>query len=86
MNDEVAARLAAELDRRGLSEPARLLIEAHRPIAPLLSDLGAALAPFVRLGMGRSAPGAASLMADEAALDRVLAALEATGGPDAQPR
>jgi hypothetical protein len=86
VNDEVPARLAAELDRRGLTEPARLLIEAHRPIAPLLSDLGAALAPLVRLGIGRSAPAVESLMADEAALDRVLAAIEARGEPDAQPR
>jgi hypothetical protein len=86
VSDEVAARLAAELERRGLSEPARLLIEAHRPLAPLLSDLGAALAPLVRLGAGASGTQAAALAADERALDRLIDAIDATGDRDAQPR
>jgi hypothetical protein len=86
VSDELAARLAADLERRGLSVPARLLLEAHRPLAPLLSDLGAALAPLVRLGAGPSALGVASLMADDEAIDRVLGAMETTGEADAEPR
>lgn len=78
MSDEVAARLAADLERRGLAEPARLLIEAHRPLAPLLSDLGAALAPFARLA-GRTGGAAAEMLDDERAMDRLIDALDATG-------
>jgi hypothetical protein len=80
VNDEIAARLAAELERRGLAEPARLFIDAHRPLAPLLSDLGAALAPLVRLA-GQNAGGTADLIADEQAMDRVSDALDRTGDP-----
>ena len=78
MSDEVAARLAADLERRGLAEPARLFIDAHRPLAPLLSDLGAALAPLVRLG-GPASGEIAELVGDERALDRMIDALDATG-------
>jgi hypothetical protein len=41
-----ARRLAAAVHRRGLSAPARLLADAHRPVAPLIDDLGAALGPL----------------------------------------
>jgi hypothetical protein len=85
VSDEVAARLAAELDRRGLTEPARVLIDAHRPLAPLLSDIGAAFAPILRLGGGASAAQAAELAADERALDRLMDAIDATGDRDAEP-
>ena len=78
MTDEVPERLAAELDRRGLGEPTRLLLEAHRPLAPLLSDLGAAVAPFARL-IGGNGPAAAELLADERAMDRMIEALDPTG-------
>ena len=78
MSDEVAARLAADLERRGLAEPARLFIDAHRPLAPLLSDLGAALAPLVRLG-GPPDDEVAELLGDERAMDRMIDALDATG-------
>lgn len=78
MSDEVAARLAADLERRGLAEPARLFIDAHRPLAPLLSDLGAALAPLVRLG-GPAGGQVAELLGDEHAMDRMIDALDATG-------
>lgn len=86
MSDEVATRLAARLDRRGLGEPARVLIDAHRPLAPLLSNLGAAIAPFLRLWPGGRGPEVAAFAADERALDHLLDALEAAGEPDAQPR
>jgi hypothetical protein len=78
VSDEVASRLAAELARRGLTEPARLFVDAHRPLAPLLSDLGAALAPLVRLA-GRTGGDAAELLSDERAMDRMIDALDATG-------
>jgi hypothetical protein len=43
-----ARRIADELGRRGLAAPARLLLDAHLPLAPLLSDAGAALTPLLR--------------------------------------
>ena len=49
MTDEPARRLADELGRRGLAAPARLLVDAHRPLAPLLADAGAALGPLIGL-------------------------------------
>lgn len=85
MTDDVVARLAGDLERRGLAEPARLLVDAHRPLAPLLSDLGAALTPFLRLA-GRSGHDAAQLMADEGAMDRVIEALDAAGDRHAGSR
>jgi hypothetical protein len=39
--------LLVALHRRGLSTPLRVLVEAHRPIAPLLSDAAAMLAPML---------------------------------------
>ena len=43
MSGDPARRIANELERRGLGTPARLLLDAHRPLAPLLRDAGAAL-------------------------------------------
>lgn len=84
MSDEVARRLASEISRRGLLEPARLLLDAHRPLAPLVADLGAALGPLARLG-GPAGRSAAALMADERAMDRLIEALDATGDRRAEP-
>lgn len=84
MTDPTAERIASELDDRGLAGPARLLADAHRPLAPLLSDLGTALGPLARaLGL---APDTGELLGDERALDRVIRALDATGDRDARSR
>ena len=40
-------RLAAELNRRGLAAPARLLVAAHLPLAPLFADAAAAVGPLL---------------------------------------
>jgi hypothetical protein len=49
--DREADRLAAELDRRGLSAPAAILLDAHGPLLPLLRQgaifLGPLLAPVI---------------------------------------
>jgi hypothetical protein len=79
-----ARRLADELHRRGLAAPGRLLADAHRPLAPLLSDLGAAIAPLLR---SVSAPGDRSVSAfieDPDALDRLVHELDAEE-PRAEP-
>ena len=48
MSRDPARRIADELGRRGLAAPARLLLDAHLPLAPLLADAGAALTPLLR--------------------------------------
>jgi hypothetical protein len=40
-------RLAGELDRRGLAAPAAILLEAHRPLLPLLRQGAIFLGPLV---------------------------------------
>ena len=72
MRGDPAQRLAAELTRRGLGVPARLLADAHRPLSPLLTDLGAALGPLLEAAAGPRGRAAAGLLEDPAALDRVV--------------
>lgn len=84
MSDEAAGRVADELERRGLAAPARLLVDAHRPLAPLLSDLGAAVRPILR-GM-RPLDEVATVLEDPAGLDRVISALDDRGEPRAGRR
>ena len=74
MSATPARRLASGLRRRGLDAPARLLADAHRPIAPLLSDLGAAIGPL--LGAA-GADAAQRLLSDPAMLDAVIDELDA---------
>lgn len=76
---ETARRAADELERRGLTAPARLLVDAHRPLAPLLADVGAALGPLARAVGGERAAAAARWLEEPDALDRLLEALDAKG-------
>ena len=68
-------RVADELDRRGLAAPAALLVDAHRPLAPLVADLSAALGPLVRALLGRRVDDLQSLAEDPDGLDRLTDAL-----------
>lgn len=77
MTEDPARRLAFELTRRGLGAPGRLLADAHRPLGPLLSDLGAALGPLVAAVAGGRTADTTRLMEDPEALDRVVDALDA---------
>ena len=79
MSAPPARELADEVARRGLLAPARLLVDAHRPLGPLLADLAVALGPLGRaMGGGRGAAYAAWLE-DPEALDELGTALEAVG-------
>jgi len=42
-----AERLAVELQRRGLAAPAALLLDAHRPLVPLMRQASIFLGPFL---------------------------------------
>lgn len=86
MTDGPARRVADELDRRGLAVPGRLLADAHRPLAPLLSDLGAAFGPIIGAALGRLADDPRALLDDPQGLERLIEQLErAHGGTRAEP-
>ena len=72
---DAAREIAQALDARGLRVPARLLADAHRPLGPLLSDLGVMAAPLLRMARG-SVAAAADLVERPDALDRLLDALD----------
>jgi hypothetical protein len=84
MTADAAGRLAAELDRRGLGPVARLLADAHRPLAPLLSDVGVAVGGLLGVVGGRSVGALRELVEDETALDRLVAGLDEAGDRRAQ--
>lgn len=85
MSGDPARRAAEALDRRGLAAPARLLADAHRPLGPLLADVGVAIGPLARaIGGGRTGPMTRWLEEPDA-LDRLVVALDAEGDARAEP-
>jgi hypothetical protein len=72
---DAATRLAARLRRRGLGAPGRLLADAHLPLAPLLSDLGAAVNPLLGI-MGRPVRDVGELLEAPDGLDRLIEQLD----------
>ena len=86
MSDDAARRLAVELERRGLSVPGRLLVDAHRPLAPLLSDLAAAFGPLLAPVAGRAGADVSSLLEDPRGLDSLVDELKPGRGPRAESR
>lgn len=85
MSSDPAQRVADELERRGLGAAARLLADAHRPLAPLLADLGAAIGPLAGVFGGRRATELIGLAEDERALDRIVSHLDARTERHAEP-
>lgn len=80
-----ARQVADELARHGLAAPARLLADAHRPLGPLLADLGVVIGPLARAVGGTRADALTRWLEDPAALDRLVTALDAEGEPRAEP-
>jgi hypothetical protein len=64
--------LAAELRRRGLAAPARLLIEAHRPLRPLFGDLATFLTPVLGPLLGARSAAVNAVLDDDAGIDHLL--------------
>lgn len=84
MSDERSEALAAALRRRGLAAPAHLLLEAHRPLRPLLANAALFLSPIARPLLGRRLDGLQAALDDEAGYERLIAELERPEGePDA---
>lgn len=71
----------AAIARRGLAAPALVLLDAHRPIRPLLAIGATFLMPIARPLMGRAAADVARTLDDEAAYQRLTDGLrrEASG-------
>jgi hypothetical protein len=88
VTDGPARRLAEAFGRRGLAAPARLLADAHRPLDPLITDLGAALGPLLNVVGGRPADDVRDLVDRPGGLDRLIEELDrrAAGGSRADSR
>lgn len=70
-------RLVRTLGRHGLASPTRLLLDAHRPLEPLLADLGAAIGPLLATVGGRSlAEDAQRDIETPGAVDRLIAEID----------
>jgi hypothetical protein len=76
MSDERSEALAAELRRRGLATPAFLLLEAHRPLRPLLAGASLFMSPLLKPLLGRRYAGVQDLLDDDASLERLIVELE----------
>ena len=79
MSADPARRIAGQLERRGLAAPARLLLDAHRPLAPLLADAAAALGPLLRTVRAGPIDDVRRLIEDEAGIDRLIAEVDGVG-------
>ncbi|MEA2650477.1 MAG: hypothetical protein QOI85_198 [Chloroflexota bacterium] len=85
MSRDPARRIANELGRRGLAAPARLLLDAHLPLAPLLSNAGAALTPLLRSVGGRRLEDVSRLLDRDNGMQLLIDELDRTGEHDAEP-
>jgi hypothetical protein len=72
MTADGSADLAAKIRRRGLAAPARLLLEAHRPLQPLLGDLATFLSPMLRPLLGGRATQLGAALGAEDGIDRLV--------------
>lgn len=76
MPDELSGEIARGLDRRGLSALARLLLEAHRPLRPLLAETAAFLSPLARPLLGRRFITVTDILDHDAGYDELIDALD----------
>jgi hypothetical protein len=76
MRDERSEALATELRRRGLEAPALLLLEAHRPLRPLLANLALFFSPLARPLLGRGVDRIQAALDDDDGYDQLIRHLE----------
>ncbi len=75
MSREGQAELTDTLRRRGLAAPARLLLDAHRPLRPMLAEAGAFLGPLLRPMLGRRYGRVQALLDDPERYDAMIEGL-----------
>jgi hypothetical protein len=80
MRSDPTEHLATELERRGLATPARFLLDAHRPLRPLLAQAGIFLSPISRPLLGRTTRELEATLDDPELYDRLV---ERLGGEEA---
>lgn len=71
MRVDPAEPFVIQLRRRGLAAPARLLLEAHRPLRPLLDDVATFLAPLGGPILGSRMNDVEHVLGDPDAYDRL---------------
>jgi len=64
------------LRKRGLAAPARILLDAHRPLRPLLAETGAFLSPLLRPLFGRRYQAIQDLLERDATYDQLIDSLD----------
>lgn len=79
MRPDPTDSFAGELERRGLAAPARLLLDAHRPLRPLLSQGVTALGPLLNPLLGSRLRLLQDVLDDDAAYDRLVERLQEGG-------
>lgn len=72
MTAEPTETIARELRTRGLAAPALLLLDAHRPLRPLLGLAAAYLLPVVRPVLGARAQRIGELLDDDGSYDDLI--------------
>ncbi|MDP9270816.1 MAG: hypothetical protein M3P14_07595 [Chloroflexota bacterium] len=83
MSEELAGEIAHGLRRRGLAAPARLLLEAHRPLRPLLAEIAVFFSPLGRPLLRGRYTAIAGILEDDAGYDALIDSLD---GVDAEHR
>jgi len=76
MRAEPTEPLIGELRRRGLHAPARLLLDAHRPLRPLLANALTFLSPLSRPLLGARLEAVERALASDADYDRLVRGLD----------
>jgi hypothetical protein len=72
VKEGAAEPIARELARRGLAAPALLLLQAHRPLRPLLAIGATFLMPIARPLLGNAAASLTRTLDDDMAYDDLL--------------
>ena len=72
MRPDPTETLAAELHSRGLAAPARLLLDAHRPLRPLLAQTAVVLGPILGSLLGGRAATLQKTLDEPEAYDRLV--------------
>jgi len=79
MRLDPSLELAHDLRRRGLAAPARLLLDAHAPVRPLLAHALTVLSPAVRPLLGARLEAVEAALTDDRRWARLLDALADEG-------
>lgn len=80
MRPDPTDELAADLQRRGLAAPARLLLDAHAPLRPFLGHALTFVSPMMRPILGQRLDTLEAAIADDVGWNRLLSRLAGEDG------